>query len=170
MRPPADLDDIQWHTLTHAYGTAEDVPALIRALYEGGEQAQEALGELYGTVYHQGSVYEASAPAVPFLAHAARHAPAQRASLLMLLAALADHTPEDTESRQWPGSPVAAICDPSAPPPPRSSRSSNPSWTPAATGSASRRPRSTTGRPASPTARSRSWRPWSAPARSGSTR
>lgn len=110
MRPPADLDDIQWHTLTHAYGTAEDVPALIRALYEGGEQAQEALGELYGTVYHQGSVYEASAPAVPFLAHAARHAPAQRASLLMLLAALADHTPEDTESHQWPGSPVAAIC------------------------------------------------------------
>ncbi|WP_075731340.1 hypothetical protein [Streptomyces acidiscabies] len=55
MRPPADLDDIQWQTLTHAYGTAEDVPALIRALYEGGEQAEEALGELYGTVYHRAS-------------------------------------------------------------------------------------------------------------------
>ncbi|WP_416966666.1 hypothetical protein [Streptomyces sp. 4F14] len=110
MRPPADLDDVQWHTLTHAYGTAEDVPDLIRALYEGGEAAEEALDELYGTVYHQGSVYEASAPAVPFLAHAARHAPGQRASLLMLLAALADHTPEDTESRRWSGSCVAAIC------------------------------------------------------------
>ncbi|MBP5934635.1 hypothetical protein F3K43_00060 [Streptomyces sp. LBUM 1476] len=112
MRPPADLDDIQWHTLTHAYGTAEDVPALIRALYEGGEQAQEALGELYGTVYHQGSVYEASAPAVPFLAHAARHAPAQRASLLMLLAALADHTPRTPS----PASGPAARSPRSAPP------------------------------------------------------
>ncbi|MET8983579.1 hypothetical protein ABZX85_49270 [Streptomyces sp. NPDC004539] len=110
MRPPAELDTVQWHTLTHAYGTAEDVPGLIRALYEGAEPAEEAIYELYGNIHHQGSVYEASAPAVPFLAHAARHAPGRAADLLMLLAVLADHDPEDTESRHWAGSDTAAIC------------------------------------------------------------
>lgn len=110
MRPPADLDDVQWHTLTHAYGTAEDVPALIRALYEGEEAAEEAVHELFGNIHHQGSVYEASAPAVPFLAHAVRHAPDQRADVLMLLATLADHTPRDLDSPHWSGSSTEAIC------------------------------------------------------------
>ncbi|WP_425246164.1 hypothetical protein [Streptomyces sp. NEAU-NA10] len=111
MKSPAELDDVQWHALTHAYGSAEDVPELIRALYEGDEEtADEAVYELYGNIHHQGTVYPASAPAVPFLAHAVRHAPGKRAELLMLLAALADHDPEDIESPHWPGSSVAAVC------------------------------------------------------------
>ncbi|MFJ3762185.1 hypothetical protein [Streptomyces sp. NPDC090080] len=84
MRPPAELDLVQWHSLTHAYGSAEDVPQLIRALYESDDEtADEALYELYGNIHHQGTVYSASAPAVPFLAHAVRHAPTKRAELLM---------------------------------------------------------------------------------------
>ncbi|MFJ9350966.1 hypothetical protein [Streptomyces sp. NPDC101237] len=111
MRPPAEVDLVPWRALTHAYGPAEDVPELIRALYESDEETvDEALYELYGNIHHQGTVYSASAPAVPFLAHAVRHAPARRAELLMLLAVLADHDPADADLPQWPGSSVAAVC------------------------------------------------------------
>ncbi|MFD6225709.1 hypothetical protein ACFWFZ_02310 [Streptomyces sp. NPDC060232] len=110
MRSPAELDHVQWHDLTHAYGPAADVPELIRALYTDDDTAEAAVHELYGNIHHQGTVYPASAPAVPFLAHAVLHAPRRRDELLMLLAALADHDPQDTESPDWPGSPVAAIC------------------------------------------------------------
>lgn len=111
MRSPAELDAVPWHTLTHAYGSAEDVPELIRALYQDEEEAaDEAIYELYGNIHHQGTVYPASAPAVPFLAHAILHAPGKRDELLMLLATLADHGPEDFESPHWTGSSVAAIC------------------------------------------------------------
>ncbi|MET8859276.1 hypothetical protein [Streptomyces sp. NPDC004579] len=111
MRSPAELDDVRWSDLTHAYGPAEDVPELIRALYEDDEEAaDEAVYELYGNIHHQGTIYQASAPAVPFLAHAALHAPRKREDLLMLLAVLADHGPDFVESPHWPRSDVAAIC------------------------------------------------------------
>ncbi|WP_405760595.1 hypothetical protein [Streptomyces sp. NBC_00045] len=111
MRMPAELDRVPWHTLTHAYGSAEDVPELIAALYEDDEEtAGEALYELYGNIHHQGTVYAASAPAVPFLAHAALHAAAKRDEVLMLLAVLADHDPADVKLPHWADTPVAAIC------------------------------------------------------------
>lgn len=110
MRSPAELDHVRWHDLNHAYGPAADVPDLIRALYGADDDtADAAVHELYGNIHHQGTVYPASAPAVPFLAHAALHAPGRRDELLMLLAVLADHDPEDTGSPTRPGSPVAAI-------------------------------------------------------------
>ncbi|WP_392966619.1 hypothetical protein [Streptomyces sp. LN245] len=111
MRSPAELDDVRWSDLTHAYGSAEDVPELIRALYEDDEEAaDEAVYELYGNIHHQGTIYQASAPAVPFLAHAALHAPGRREDMLMLLAVLADHGPGLAESPHWPDSDVAAVC------------------------------------------------------------
>ncbi|MER6916100.1 hypothetical protein ABT354_30890 [Streptomyces sp. NPDC000594] len=111
MRPPTELDRVPWDDLTHAYGPAGDVPELIRALYQGDEDATgEAIDELFGTIHHQGTVYRASAPAVPFVAHAVHHVPDRRVELLMLLATLADHDPEDAESPHWPTSPVAAVC------------------------------------------------------------
>ncbi|TDC40578.1 hypothetical protein E1211_00215 [Micromonospora sp. 15K316] len=62
------LDDIGWRRLGHAYGAADDVPDLIRALRSADPAARDdALGTLYTTVFHQGSRYEASAYAVPFL-------------------------------------------------------------------------------------------------------
>lgn len=65
----ADLDAQPWAELEHAYGSAEDVPGQLRALASADEEeAGEALGELYGCILHQGSVYEASARAVPYLA------------------------------------------------------------------------------------------------------
>lgn len=66
--PLAGLDDVGWAGLGHAYGSAEDVPARLRALRSADEdEREEALGELYTSICHQGSRYGASAPAVPFL-------------------------------------------------------------------------------------------------------
>jgi hypothetical protein len=64
----AGLDGIPWRELTHAYGPAEDVPENLRALTSSkSEDREEALNQLYGTIWHQGTVYEATAPTVPFL-------------------------------------------------------------------------------------------------------
>lgn len=58
------LDAVQWATLNHAYGPATDVPDVLRRLATGDG---EALNELFGNIWHQGTVYPATAPAVPFL-------------------------------------------------------------------------------------------------------
>jgi hypothetical protein len=65
---PDCLDSVDWGSLTHAYGTAEDVPELLRALRsDDEEERREAMYELCGNIYHQGTRYEATAHAVPFL-------------------------------------------------------------------------------------------------------
>ncbi|WP_203711728.1 hypothetical protein [Asanoa siamensis] len=58
------LSAVDWAALTHAYGSAADVPGMLRDL-AGGDR--KALDDLYGTIWHQGTVYEATAYAVPFL-------------------------------------------------------------------------------------------------------
>jgi len=63
-----DLDGINWVDVEHAYGTATDVPDNIRALMSDDPSAhKQALEALYNTIAHQGSVYSATAVAVPFL-------------------------------------------------------------------------------------------------------
>ncbi|MFD8205571.1 hypothetical protein ACFV2S_04040 [Streptomyces sp. NPDC059695] len=70
--PLDGLDALPWASSSHAYGSAEDVPDLLRALAgPDAAAADEALSELYGSVLHQGTVYAASAEAVPFLARIA---------------------------------------------------------------------------------------------------
>jgi len=62
------LDDIDWSKLHHAYGEAIDVPDLIRSLLSNDKKVREdAMYELCGNIWHQGTVYEASSYAVPFL-------------------------------------------------------------------------------------------------------
>jgi hypothetical protein len=62
------LDDISWSDLSHAYGAATDVPGRIRAIATGDERArQEAFEGLGYSIYHQGTVYSATAYAVPYL-------------------------------------------------------------------------------------------------------
>jgi hypothetical protein len=61
------LDDRDWHGLSHAYGPADDVPDTLRALAEGKTSAEDAAGVFWGNIWHQGTVYEATAYAVPFL-------------------------------------------------------------------------------------------------------
>jgi hypothetical protein len=62
------LEAVDWAGLTHAYGPAADVPGLLRQLTSADAEARgAALFDLYGNIYHQGTVYEATAHAVPFL-------------------------------------------------------------------------------------------------------
>jgi hypothetical protein len=83
------LDNIPWQNLHHAYGTAEDVPVLLRALVNSDLQ-EEALHELFGNIWHQGTVYEASPHAVPFLFElASEPTVTRRDQILGLIASLA---------------------------------------------------------------------------------
>jgi hypothetical protein len=89
--PLAGLDDVDWAGLQHAYGPAEDVPGLLRALSsESASERDKALNELYGNIFHQGSRYEATAHAVPFLAALAGDSRVEeRVEIVHLLCALA---------------------------------------------------------------------------------
>lgn len=66
---PSDLlnvsEQIDWASLSHAYGPATNVPDLLRALLTGSEE--ETWLELWNDVHHQGSVYSATAPTVRVL-------------------------------------------------------------------------------------------------------
>jgi hypothetical protein len=88
------LDAVPWHELHHAYGTADDVPGFLRDLAAGSEPIrQRAIDALFGSLDHQGTVYEASAFAVPFLADIAGEPTIPlrwRLWALVLLAGIAD--------------------------------------------------------------------------------
>lgn len=89
-----DLDRVVWRGVEHAYGAAEDVPGLLRAFVgEDPDAAARAEEDLWSSLVHQGSVYEASVTAVPFLARTAVAGP-RRAELLGMLGAIAESTDE----------------------------------------------------------------------------
>ncbi|QXJ20978.1 HEAT repeat domain-containing protein [Actinomadura graeca] len=85
------LDTVDWAGLTHAYGYAADVPGQIRLLLSADPDVRaKGLGELYGNIFHQGTRYEASAHAVPFLLETLTDPETpDRASILGLLTCLA---------------------------------------------------------------------------------
>ncbi|MBO1417599.1 HEAT repeat domain-containing protein [Streptomyces sp. FH025] len=90
----AGLDAHPWASVPHAYGPAEDLPDLLRALAEGDdEEAEEALSDLYGAILHQGTVYAASVDAVPYLAGIAA-AGRRTVEVLCLLGGLAESEDE----------------------------------------------------------------------------
>lgn len=66
--PLLGLDDIPWSELSHAYGEASDVPALLRQL---ASDDGNPMHELYGNIFHQGTRYQATPYAVPFVAEVA---------------------------------------------------------------------------------------------------
>jgi len=85
------IDQVDWARLTHAYGPATDVPDQIRALASPDEDVRKrALHKSFGNIFHQGTRYEATPHAVPFLLEllAAPDTPG-KADLLMLLASIA---------------------------------------------------------------------------------
>lgn len=95
----SQLDDIDWSALSHAYGSADDIPAHLRAL-SSPEQADAALDALYGSLCHQGTRSPASAAAAPFVI-AQVEAGVQVAALTALLAHLVAGAPEVGRSGQW---------------------------------------------------------------------
>jgi hypothetical protein len=75
LRPPTllfeleGLGSIPWDRYSHAYGPAVDVPMdLSRLAAEDPEIRESARWQLGGSIYHQGTIYSATAVAIPFLA------------------------------------------------------------------------------------------------------
>lgn len=72
----AELGRVSWDDLDHAYGRGkvgpalhEDVEAALRRLGDANRDvAEEGLDALWSNICHQGTIYEATAHAVPFLA------------------------------------------------------------------------------------------------------
>jgi hypothetical protein len=85
------LSSIAWSELSHAYGRADDVPQLISDLTSLDVEARgRALGTLFTNIYHQGTVYQASVYAAPFLIELVQQEEVlDRDDILLLLAYLA---------------------------------------------------------------------------------
>ena len=84
------LAEIEWSSMSHAYGTAEEVPDLLVAMASDDEQVRDkAFSRFYGAVHHQGDVYACTMAAVPFLIELAEaeYSPA-RAAFVRLLASI----------------------------------------------------------------------------------
>ncbi|MEV5343191.1 HEAT repeat domain-containing protein [Streptomyces sp. NPDC052676] len=84
------IDEVDWASLRHAYGSAEDVPRLLRGLASPDPAEREtALDGMYGAVHHQGDVYDSTLACVPFLfALLAEEEVAERGSVLDLLVSI----------------------------------------------------------------------------------
>jgi len=62
------IDEVDWASMEHAYGSAGDVPELLRGLASPWPQEREtALDGMYGAVHHQGDVYDSTLACIPFL-------------------------------------------------------------------------------------------------------
>ena len=88
-----ELDAIPWAEFRHNYGTAEDVPPLLRACADADpETAAKAAYELSNLIYHQGGwVCPAASAALPFLARLAANplvTPVARGEVISLVRSL----------------------------------------------------------------------------------
>jgi hypothetical protein len=108
----AGLHDIDWRNLQHAYGSADDVPDQLLSLAAGDDSV---LGDLFGNIYHQGSVYQATAYAVPFLWRLlAAQGEVGHSGIAALLGAIAEASgdqrsgwTQETREEVWNGAAVA---------------------------------------------------------------
>jgi hypothetical protein len=73
------LDDPRWKDLDHAYGSAADIPGLLRALEASPEPTKNFEDEpwfsLWSCLCHQDDAYSASYAAVPHVVRIASEAP-----------------------------------------------------------------------------------------------
>ncbi len=64
----AGIDEVDWASMEHAYGPADDVPGLLQGLASADpSQREAALDGMYGAVHHQGDVYACTLACIPFL-------------------------------------------------------------------------------------------------------
>ncbi|WP_345567415.1 HEAT repeat domain-containing protein [Streptomyces plumbiresistens] len=106
-----ELDGVDWSSMGHAYGPADDVPVWLREMGSPDPEVREkAFGNFYGAAHHQGDVYPCTAASLPFLfALADDPATPDRASVVALLLSIGREasecdinavyfTPDGTES------------------------------------------------------------------------
>ncbi|MFF4536310.1 HEAT repeat domain-containing protein [Streptomyces aureus] len=86
------IDEVDWASMEHAYGSAADVPELLRGLASPLPQEREtALDGMYGAVHHQGDVYDSTLASIPFLFALAEHPGLpDRGGIVELLASIGD--------------------------------------------------------------------------------
>ncbi len=102
------IDEINWKELSHAYGSADNIPRHIKALLDPDAKVRgKARWSLYGNIYHQGTRYEASPFAIPFLLELiASEETLEREELILFLVNLAlgfeeDYLPEGLDIKDW---------------------------------------------------------------------
>ncbi|MFE6052569.1 HEAT repeat domain-containing protein [Kitasatospora sp. NPDC056446] len=63
-----NLDGVDWSSMGHAYGPADDVPLWLEQMASPDPDVrQEAFSSFYGSAHHQGDVYSCTAASLPFL-------------------------------------------------------------------------------------------------------
>ncbi|MEN3615172.1 HEAT repeat domain-containing protein [Plantactinospora sp. ZYX-F-223] len=86
------LDRVPWARFSHAYGPADDVPAMLQVLYTPDPAAaRHGLVDLWNKVRHQGNSDTALALAVPFLLRIAANPGTHGRGRVLKLAAEAGH-------------------------------------------------------------------------------
>ncbi|MYW48321.1 HEAT repeat domain-containing protein [Streptomyces sp. SID161] len=99
------IDEVEWDSLRHAFGSAEDVPGWLRALASADTaERASALDGMYGAVHHEGRVYDSTLACVPFLfALAAREEVPDRGCIVELLVSIGGESAADGERdhRAW---------------------------------------------------------------------
>lgn len=104
------LDSVNWSAVKHAYGEATDVPELLRALLSPEESVRgAAYSELFSTIWHQGTIYAASALAIPFLYELLVDPETpQKEGVALLIATIADgtgyflvHARKEADQERW---------------------------------------------------------------------
>jgi len=100
------IDEVDWASMEHAYGSAEDVPMLLRGLLsELPDERERALDGMYGAVHHQGDVYDSTLACIPFLFDVIGQAGLpDRGSVVELLASIGG---TDLEDDDFPDDPDA---------------------------------------------------------------
>ncbi|MEV8342671.1 hypothetical protein [Streptomyces niveus] len=113
---PDGIDDIDRSALTHAYGPADDIPALLRtAGSPDAARRDPALDELISSLCHQGSIYPATTAAVPFIARLALEGRGGRLRLMWPLHGAAEGPgPEYREVRRAVAVALPALLGPAA--------------------------------------------------------
>ena len=71
------LDSPRWSELEHAYGSASDIPALLKRLSDVQDSKDNGgpWSDLWSSLAHQGDVYSASFAAVPYVVQALASSP-----------------------------------------------------------------------------------------------
>lgn len=73
-----DLGDIRWANLQHGYGSAGDIPSLLKQLHDlPADHGDDPWYSLWSALVHQGDVYSASFAAVPHVIAALSRDPAK---------------------------------------------------------------------------------------------
>ncbi|GCB51867.1 HEAT repeat domain-containing protein [Streptomyces sp. NL15-2K] len=104
------IDEVDWASLRHAYGSAEDVPGLLRGLASADRAEREvSLDGMYGTVHHQGDVYDSTLASVPFLfALAGGEDVRERGGIVELLVSIGWEGEEREDGTDSPGTAARA--------------------------------------------------------------